>query len=249
MASYAEKMTESTKKAAEASRKHDRAAENLRLQLTGKITAPGQGMSSGVPAGPAAVERGSRRNRSQSSSRWGRGCPVLRRGLPAGRQGRGTHKDAASTSTCSISVVECRTPSPSAPESIQSLATQIADRERGGHQQDQQQGSQQRSPAPPRRRTATPVRPILSTSSRSGCNRQHPGESGDERSRGGGGGGMGQLALQGLNWARKKLEERAARTEAKSGGPDGVMDGDLLSEGAERWRDSVDGEDAGEHKR
>ena len=235
MASYAEKMTESTKKAAEA---QENMTEQLKtyLQLSGKITAQGQGMSSGVPLGP--------HQQPWEPGAAGTGAspvpPGARMPSPSdvvyqlGDRAGGTHKDAASY----LNMQHQRGGVPDtiaiSPESIQSLATQIADRERALGKQDQHtkaSNAPQRHPHPSNR-DPSPTDPFDQFQERVQTASNLAGQVMNEVG-GGGKGGMGQLALQGLNWARKKLEERAARTEAKSGGPDGGDGGDLLSEGAQ----------------
>ena len=219
MASYADKMAESIKKASEA---QDTMTEQLKtyLQLSGKITAQGHGQSSGVPQGPhqqpwepgtagtgaAPVPPGARMPSPSDV--------VYQLGDRAGK----THADAASylnmqhqrggvPDTISIS-----------PESIKSLANQIADRETALNKQadhTKHPGSAPQRPSHPSSRHPSPSDPFDQFQHRvegfGGLANQVMNEIG-------GGGGMGHMALQGLNYARKKLEERAAKTDADSSG-------------------------------
>ena len=221
MASYADKMAESIKKASEA---QDTMTEQLKtyLQLSGKITAQGHGQSSGVPQGPhqqpwepgtagtgaAPVPPGARMPNPSDV--------VYQLGDRAGK----THADAASylnmqhqrggvPDTISIS-----------PESIKSLANQIADRETALNKQadhTKHPGSAPQRPSHPSSRHPSPTDPFDQFQQRV---ESFGGLANQVMNEIGGGGGMGHMALQGLNYARKKLEERAAKTDADSSGGD-----------------------------
>ena len=235
MASYADKMTESIKKAAEA---QDTMTEQLKtyLQLTGKVTAQGQGMSSGVPAGPhqqpwepgtagtgaAPVPPGARMPNPSDV--------VYQLGDRAGK----SHADAAGY----LNMQHQRGGVPDtiaiSPESIKSLATQIADRETALNKQAEhtKHDSSPQRPPHPSSRHPSPSDPYDQFQQRVEGFGSLANQVMNEV---GGGGGMGHMALQGLNWARKKLEERAAKTDADSGGGDnegsGNPDSDTSNKG------------------
>ena len=225
MASYAEKMAESVQKAAEA---QDNMTEQLKtyLQLSGKITPQGSGVSSGVPQGPHQQPwepgvAGTGASPVPPGARMPSPSDVV---YQLGDRAGGTHQSAASylnmqhqrgnvPDTISIS-----------PESIQSLATQIADRERAVTKQDQHtkhSNAPQRPHHPPSNRDPSPTDPFDQFQERihtaGGLAGQVMNEVGS-----GTPGSMGQLALQGLNWARKKLEDRAAATEAATAASEGT---------------------------
>jgi len=218
MASYAEKMSESVTLAAEAQTNMTEQLEAY-LKLTNQISS--QGQSSGVPAGPHKAP-------------WEAGTPGMGAGaspVPPGARmpnpsdviyqlgdrAGGTHQSAAGylnmhhqrgnvPDTISIS-----------PESIQSLASQIADRERALGQTAKHTRSGQaphRQPPPAQRHPdATDVFDQFEhrVQTATGLAGQVMNEVGA------GGGGLGQMAVRGMDWARKKLEERAAKTDASSG--------------------------------
>ena len=241
MSRYADQMAESTKRAAEAQQNLTQQLQTY-LQLSGEVSAGGHGYSSGVPAGPHKAP--------WESGTAGTGAapvpPGARMPNPSdviyqlGDRAGGTPKDAASylnmhhvrgnvPETISIS-----------PESIQNLAAQIAERERAVIKQDQTtrpNNVPQRQPHPAQRHPSQSD-PFDQFEQRVQNASGLAGQVMNEMAGGGGGGGMGQLAIRGLDWARKKLEERAARTDAKpTMTPDDGGSGDPATGGADKASD------------
>ncbi len=223
MDKFAGQLAESTKKAAEA---QANLTEQLKtyMTLSGQITGGGS-QSSGVPQGPHKMpwEAGTA-GTGDSPFPPGARMPsptdvVYQLGDKAGK----SHADAASY----LNMQHGRGGVPDtitiSPESIQSLATQIAEREQAVGKQAQHtkaSGAPQRSQPPSSRHPS----PTDAFDQFQGRVHGAEGLAGQVMSEVGGGSpsGMGQLALQGLNFARKKLEERAAATDAAAAASDGT---------------------------
>ena len=210
MSRYADQMAESTKKAAEAQANLTQQLQTF-MQLSGQVTGGGP-QGSGVPQGPhkAPWEPGTAGTGASPvppGARMPNPSDVV---YQLGDKAGGSHKDAASylnmqhgrgnvPDTVSISA-----------DSIQSLATQIAEREKAtGKKQDRGDGSSPQRPDTPSQRPPSKSDPYDQFEDRvegfSGLAKQVMNEMGTGK-------GFGHMALDGINYARKQLEQRAGKT-------------------------------------